>query len=53
MSECKICSFCGHVIDPEEMGWIEMEEFAPIGECEEPELVFFHHYECLKKWLGA
>ena len=50
MSECKICSFCNHVIDPVEMGWIEMEELAPIGECEEPILLFFHS-QCLKKWL--
>ena len=49
-NECKICSLCDNVIDPWEMGWIELEEYAPIGEYEEPILLFFHN-ECIRNWF--
>ena len=50
MIECKICTFCDYVVDPEEMGWIELKECAPIGIDYDSELLIFH-IECLKKWM--
>ena len=50
---CKICAWCGNVINPElQPTVLELVEFAPIDMCEEPEMFYFHGYTCIKKWLN-